>query len=201
MDLKGKVFGRLTVIEFSHKRKIVLKWRCICECGKETTVGSYELSAGRTQSCGCLRNERTSKATIKRNTTHGLSHKNEYFIYHDMHRRCYVKSNKRYKNYGGRGIGVCERWHNFECFFEDMKERPSKNHSIDRINTEGNYSPENCKWSTLTEQANNRTNNHYLIIDEIKMTMMEASLKYKINYSKLRSRLQRGWPVERAINE
>ena len=150
--LIGKKFGRLTVIsQLPAKSDYKIRWHCICDCGgKKDTIGKSLLN-GDTQSCGCLHKETMSKVK----TTHGMRHTSEYNIWSSMFLRCENRKNAGFKNYGGRGITVCERWRTFENFFADMGPRPSKKHSIDRIDNDRGYSPENCRWTTQDVQARN----------------------------------------------
>lgn len=152
-NLKGKVFGRLTVIELSKKSKPgKIYWECLCQCGNIKSISSNSLLSGNTKSCGCLRKEIVSSSK----STHKKSYSPEYNCYHHMLKRCYNKNNNVYQYYGARGIKVCDRWlESFENFYEDMGDRPSPNHSLDRINNDGNYEPSNCKWSTQSEQVIN----------------------------------------------
>lgn len=154
INITGQRFGRLVAVQMSpvnaSKR---LKWRCRCDCGNEKEALSHLLRAGLTRSCGCLQRE----ACREKNSTHGMRNAPEYSVWYDMKRRCHDPRNKRYADYGGRGIAVCERWQiSFANFYEDMGPRPTATHSIDRINNDGNYEPLNCKWSTKSEQAFNR---------------------------------------------
>jgi hypothetical protein len=145
----GEKFGRLTVISYKNKGH----WECLCDCGNTSYVYTGSLRRGFTNSCGCIHKEQLSARVTK----HGLSKSNEYKILRYMKDRCYNKNNSRYGDYGGRGIKVCERWlHSVENFVADMGKRPSKKHSIDRIDNNGNYDPDNCKWSTVSEQNCNQ---------------------------------------------
>jgi hypothetical protein len=151
-SIVGKKFGRLKVIKFSHVHKETSHYLCKCDCKSTVIVNRNQLSSGKTSSCGCLFKETRFK--------HGKSLTPEYTIRACMIDRCHNPKNKGYKDYGARGIQVCERWRNpengFKNFLEDMKERPDKTYSIDRINNDGNYEPNNCKWSTKKDQSRNQ---------------------------------------------
>ncbi len=154
--ITGQRFGRLIALEPVKLKPKQMHWRCRCDCGGETVVLGHKLRWGRTQSCGCL----ASDILIARSTIHGHTprgnHHPLYASWFSMIQRCYNPKNKSYYRYGGRGIGVCERWRgSFADFLADMGERPP-GLSLDRINNELGYSAENCRWSTPKEQANNR---------------------------------------------
>src|SRR5215471_1725927 len=141
----GQRYHRLTAIEFDGRDiRGCAVWRFRCDCGEEFTALAGNVRFGTTKSCGCLR--------IK----HGMIGTQEYHSWIGMRSRCSDPNHQGYKDYGGRGISVCERWSKFEHFYADMGPKPSSNHSIDRIDNNGNYEPSNCKWSTPKEQSNNQ---------------------------------------------
>jgi len=154
-NIVGLKFGRLTVLKetgiLKERRMLV---ECVCDCGEKTIKNSKLLLNGSTKSCGCY----SVECSIKRATKHGLCrHKKELFAFRNMINRCYNEKTKGFDYYGGRGINVCEPWRNsFENFFKDMGLSPSKNHSLDRINPNGSYSKENCRWVTPDIQAKNK---------------------------------------------
>jgi len=192
LDLTGKNVGRLTVLEFAYIQGKKRIWKCQCDCGNYAFIETCAINAGRQVSCGCYGREIASEVCIKRNTSHGKSNSRIYKIWFDMVRRCNDERRPAYKLYGAKGVKICDRWLKFENFLEDMGDPPSEKYSIDRIDYKGNYEPQNCRWATDFEQANNRSNNHVLFIGSEKFTIAEAARKFDINYSTLRARLARG---------
>ncbi len=198
IDLTGQKFGRLTVTEYSHTHDGCAFWKCICDCGNIVVVRSRDLRSGRTKSCGCLHKEAVKKMA----TTHGLCHDRLFSIWCAMRRRCTDPKYKFYHNYGGRGITVCEEWkNNFQAFYDWAKANGYRDDlSIDRIDVDGNYCPENCRWATMIEQANNKRNNHLITYNGKTLTMAEWSRKIGVSYQTLKDRINyHGWSIERAL--
>ena len=157
IDLVGQRFGRLKVIEENGRKQKQIAWLCECDCGNRVSVTGTHLRSGITQSCGCWHLERISQA----NTKHGQYGTPTYTSWAGMMQRCYDKNSGNYANYGGKGIEVCRRWWKFENFYEDMGDKP-EGLTIERIDTTGNYEPDNCKWATCQEQAQNRRFKGYI---------------------------------------
>lgn len=162
IDLTGQRFGRLLVLDrATNDAQGRARWRCACDCGNEAVITRHHLRDGRTKSCGCLRRDVASEL----NHTHGFASKGgvkpTYRIYRSMLSRTTNPRDASWKNYGGRGITVCDRWNparggSFENFLADVGERPADNLSLDRIDNDRGYEPRNVRWATATEQARNR---------------------------------------------
>lgn len=196
LDLKGRRFGRLTVIGFSHKRGHNAYYKCHCECGGIKFNQKSDLLSGKTKSCGCLLRE----ATRARSTTHGKSKTQAYRRWTNMFDRCENHKTMSYKFYGGRGIKVCKRWSRFENFFLDMGDVPD-GMSLERINNNKNYSPSNCIWANKITQANNTRANIIINFLGEKFTAKQASVLFGINYQTLVSRIKAKWSHDRALLE
>ena len=195
-DLTGKTFGRWTVLYFLYTTEHRdAYWMCRCECGSEHKVRSNQLKNGTNRSCGCLQRE----LTAEKNWKHGLSNHPMKQTYYAMLARCYNTTSTEYHNYGARGIFVCDRWRNsFPDFFNDMGERPN-GCTIDRIDNNGPYSPENCRWATWRQQRTNTRINHILEYDGKAQTIIEWADEIGISPNTIHSRLHRGWSVHDTI--
>lgn len=204
IDLTGKKFGRLTVVSLKQKASRIdgkqkpTKWLCLCDCGKEKAVNPSNLKSGFTQSCGCLQKERASNASPLK--THGKSNKAEYNSWHSMVQRCHNKNNPNYTHYGAKGVFVCHEWlFDFERFHSDMGDKPSKKHTIDRIDVTQGYSASNCKWSSKDEQANNKRNTKFLELDDKRLSISQWAKEIDLNPATIRMRLRNGWSVSEAL--
>ncbi len=203
--MTGKKFGRLSVIRLAGLRKDrVAMWECVCECGATTVTNGKFLRSGESQSCGCLRKERAAIATSRAKTTHGHTKNGKntraYRIWTNMRSRCENEKFDSYPYYGGRGIKVCDRWRVFELFLYDMG-APGAGESIDRINPDKDYEPDNCRWATKVEQANNTRRNVRIHYKGITRTMTQWSRIAGIAVGTIHSRMKRGWDGVRAISE
>jgi hypothetical protein len=205
LELTGQKFGRLTVENLNPVRTLSgsTRWNCICDCENKVTVIGSHLISGHTTSCGCFKIE----LSVKKCTTHGMSNTSEYNIYNLMIRRCTDSSVDSYIYYGGRGITVCDRWMNsFEAFYEDMGPRPSPDHSLDRKENDKGYYKDNCRWSTIVEQANNRRNNVFHDYKDQQLSLQQLAdlpetKKNGICIGTLKSRInQYNYSAEEAVN-
>lgn len=194
IDLTGKTFGRLTVIERAENDKRGgARWLCQCECGDKTIASSGHLKTGHTQSCGCFCKEQT----IKSSTTHGQRHTRLYGVWRAIHDRCENKNDSRYKSYGGRGIKCCDEWVKFELFYDwALTSGYQRGLSIDRIDNDGNYEEKNCRWITMLEQARNKQNN----VKYNGETMAECSRRTGLKIATISRRINiLGWTIEKAF--
>lgn len=196
----GMRFGRLVAIREvridKHKNHV---WEFSCDCGTVCEKTAPCVACGATSSCGCRAREESSARMKTRLTTHNLSRSKEYRIWAAMKTRCITPSAMGFKNYGGRGIGVCERWlHSFENFYADMGPRPP-GLTLERIDVNGNYEPSNCRWVTVREQQRNTRKNRRYTYKGESLTVGEWAEKYPIKAATLAARLRHGWSIEKAI--
>ena len=200
-DLTGRKFNRLTVIKRAENNRFgQTQWLCECICGNKCVIYGYDIKCGKTRSCGCLQKEQASYS----NTTHGLSNTSLYNIWLNMKGRCCNLKNKRYQDYGGRGIEVCQHWRNsYEAFEEDVSKLPhygEKGYTLDRIDNNGSYEPGNVRWATAKEQQNNTRRNHYLTYKGKTQTIAQWAEELGINRYTLYNRiLTYNWSIEKAL--
>lgn len=194
VDITGKTFNKLTAVSFHHKDKRgKAYWLFRCSCGKEVITRKGSVTSGEIKSCGCSHKEQ--------NITHGLSKSNLYFVFQAMKQRCYNKSNLGYSEYGGRGITICDEWlTNPESFYTWAIENGYKRGlSIDRIDNNKGYSPENCRWATQEQQQKNKRTNLSLTYKGKTCCASEWSDLYKVPRRKVYWRLSKGWSFEEAL--
>ena len=196
---KGDKYNKLTAIRFDHKDKWGQQyWLFKCDCGNKKVIKASNVKGNYVKSCGCLRKENIIRYG-KKSKTHGMTHTREYKSWQAMKDRCYNKNYPHYKDYGGRGIKVCNHWRNsFENFYKDMSKRP-KNTSLDRIDNNKGYYKKNCHWATTKEQANNRRNNRLLTFNNKTMTIAQWTSKTNLKYAILYTRLKKGWSIEKTL--
>ena len=200
IEMVGGRYGRLTVIEEAGRIRKEALWRCKCDCGNEVCVSGYYLRSGHTKSCGCLIPERTKEANI----THGLYGTRIHRIYTNMKTRCYNPNYYLFNRYGGHGITICDEWlranglANFHKW--SIENGYSEKLSIDRIDNKKGYSPDNCRWVTMSDQQNNRTNNRVFIVNGKAKTMAKWAEELGVSYCTLQRHAKSG-DAERYIME
>jgi len=202
LDLTGKQFGDWTVLYEEPQEGYVRKWRCRCVCGAEKTVYQGNLTQGKSHGCGCA----ARKLTGERARTHGKRNTRLYNIWVLMRRRCYDESSVSYKNYGGRGISVCDEWlghDGFQHFWDWSHENgysesaSPRDCSIDRIDVNGNYCPENCRWIDMRSQSRNKQGTHWVEFGGETISLAEFCERYNVAPALASARFQRGWsPAE-----
>ena len=209
IDIKGQKYGRLTVLEksepirFKGSGKTKIRWLCRCECGNTVVVTTGALRSGRTKSCGCYATEKQRIIGSKRKT-HGMAGTRLYDIWRSMKKRCDVKTTEAYKNYGGRGIKICNEWaNNYKSFYDwAISAGYKKGKEIDRIDNNGNYEPNNCRFVDEETQANNKRNVRLYTINGITKSLSQWCKDYDLDYYMVRQRIYKlGWTIEDALNK
>ena len=187
----GERYGHLTVIKPIGSTPKDVLWLCKCDCGNEKIIAARHLYTGRRSSCGC----------INPFVTHGGTRTRLYNIWAGMKQRCYDQKDPSYQKYGKKGITVCEEWiYDYPAFRDwSIKNGYDDSLSIDRIDNSKGYSPDNCRWATVKEQANNRTSNRVYEVNGIKGNITQLSDVFSIKYATARARINRGWSAERAF--
>lgn len=201
-DLTGQRFGRLTALEYVGGRY----WLCRCDCGNSHRVHGSNLVGGLVKSCGCLRTARTREANTRHGYARGNRPRSEYSTWYGMISRCHQENWINYEQYGGRGIAVCDRWRygegglsGFQCFLKDMGDKPSRSHTLERIEGHLPYQPSNCRWATRKEQARNRRSNRIVTYRGERMLLCDALSLAGISESGFYGRLNRGWTEAEAL--
>lgn len=207
IEQTGKVYGRWTVLSIVIEplNGTGQRWNCRCSCGTERSVSGSELRGGRSQSCGCLRHEPLTPERLAKIVRHGNTgtgwRTSEYSTWNGMLQRCLNPKNTGFAGYGGRGITVCREWvDSFASFLEDMGKKPSPKHSIDRIDNNGPYCKENCRWATASEQQLNTSQNHRLTLDGDTLTISEWSKRLGVRFETIYGRIRRGLSVEDTLS-
>lgn len=194
-DMVGKRFNKLTVIKYLYSDKYKNAcWECKCDCGNKVIVNSHDLKSGHTKSCGCLQKQRASESRTK----HNMCDSRIYHIWKGIKLRCYNPNNPAYKNYGGRGIIVCDEWlKDFKAFYNwALANGYNDDLTIDRIDVNGGYKPNNCRWITIQEQAKNRRSNHYITHNGKTQNISDWSKELGINRTTLTRKLKKGMSIK-----
>ena len=200
LEYIGRKSGRLAVIDVvtvqTKKVKQQKMLKCSCSCGRETNVLPYQFRNGSVRSCGCLR-------SVFHAVRDGRSYHPLYAIWYQMMRRCYYEKTDAYYRYGGRGIYVCDEWHdflNFAKWSDSVGGRPN-GYTLDRINNDGPYSPENCRWATMHDQCRNKSDNVIIEYNGKSQALVDWADEIGINKPALQHRYNRGWSIERMMTE
>lgn len=198
-NLLGQRFGRLVVLTEDAPRGYVKYWICECDCGTRKSVRTSHLRLGKIKSCGCLRHENISN--LKHGHTRQGNFSGEYKSWAAARGRCANPNNSRWDDYGGRGITICDRWlESFEAFYEDMGDRPTPKHTLERKDNDGPYSPDNCAWATRGEQANNKRDTLRVEHEGRQYSLAQLADHLGLNRQRLRHYYRvRNLPLEVAI--
>lgn len=205
LDMTGMTFGRLTVIghggiHVHPKGTRSHLWECKCSCGLISKKTRSNLLSGNCNSCGCLAKELLAKRRRTHGESQGRTRSREYGIYLAMKQRCRNSEQKSFSHYGGRGITICEKWmKSFKSFLDDMGRCPSPDHSIDRVDNNGNYEPGNCRWATQTEQMRNQAKNRILEFNGLSKCVAEWAEITGLHVNTIKFRLRSGWPIEEVL--
>lgn len=195
LQLTGCHFGMVIVLsEGGRDKHGAILWNCECNCGNASIIRGSSLTSGRVKSCGC-----GVLIAASAPKTHGESHLPLYRRWQSMLSRCQNPNNSEYRNYGGRGISITERWQSYEGFAADMKQGFDATLELDRIDVNGNYGPENCRWTTRKEQQRNKRSNHLITWNDKTLPAIEWALLLGIKPNTLIYRLRRGWPIGKAL--
>lgn len=201
LDITGRTYGRLTVLGFSRRdRNKALLWWCRCECGVVKEMVGASMKSGHAKSCGCYAKERTSEVMSQLKIKHGMSYSSEYISWGGMLYRCGNPNCKHYAAYGGRGIKVCKRWMKFENFYKDMGPKPGPKYSIDRIDNDGNYCKNNCRWSTNVDQCNNQRRSVFIEFNGKRQTISQWAVEIGIPPTTIANRMKNNRPLEEVLS-
>lgn len=206
LNIIGERYNKLLVLEEVDKSKYNRRFKCLCDCGNITIVAMNNMRSGKIASCGCHKLEQL----LLRNTTHNQRHTHLYEIWKGIKQRCYNPKHRAYHNWGGRGIKMCEDWkNNFQSFYDwsyangytlnNHYKKENDKLTIDRIDVNGDYCPDNCRWVKRIEQARNTRTNRNLIYKGEELCLSEWCEYLNLNYPTIYSRLNKGWSIERAF--
>ena len=196
LSLINKKVGRWTVLGVTENRSGNWLVLCECDCGTTRNVMASRLAAGNSKSCGCLSTE--NKITHGHTQSHRRAKSREYWIWNSMKNRCINPNYKHYKDYGGRGISLCQSWHVFENFFSDMGVKPD-GMTLERIDNSKGYSPENCRWESRHSQSRNKRSNRWITADGVSMVITDWAARIGLCHSTIIARIDRGWPDHLAV--
>ena len=197
-DIKGQVFGRLTVLERDSFVNGKTRWLCSCECGKQVLVIGQLLRNGKTKSCGCLRADRASEVAFKHGGYIGCKPSRTMRIWKNMIQRTSNPNCPMYARYGGAGIGVCNAWQTFQGFIADMGEAPDAL-TLERIDNSKGYSLDNCKWATYAEQSRNKSNSKKLTLNGRTQVAVDWMVELSLTHDQIYKRIRRGWSDEEVL--
>ena len=200
VDRSGHRYGRLVALRPTPLKESsgCIKWLCQCDCGNQTIVSGSALQSGATKSCGCLHKETAYRQSYR----HGMAQSRLYREWNNMKSRCNFKSGKCYSRYGGRGITYCKEWEDFVNFEKwALQNGYADNLTLDRINNDGSYTPDNCRWVTNIEQQRNKCDNHFITYRGQTKTVVEWAEAIGISSSTIIRRLRRGWSVAQALEQ
>lgn len=203
-DLTGLRFSRWSVMKLAGRDEGKnFFWECRCDCGKIVVVSGKNLRSGISRSCGCYSVDLLRSRSLRHGEGKRSNRSAEYRTWKAMNVRCHNKDQAAYKRYGGRGIRICRRWlgpNGFQNFLEDMGRKPTPEHTLDRIDNDGNYCSENCRWATRKQQARNTRTNRFLTYQGEKKTLSEWGERFHLAPDLISCRIKRGWSMEQALN-
>lgn len=197
----GQRFGRWTTLSEEPRGPQGRMVACRCDCGTVATVVYKSIRSGNKSSCGCLRREMVAAKNRKHGCAQRAGRLPEYWIWKRMRQRCNDPNNHEWDRYGGRGIAVDHKWDDFAAFLNDLGRRPSPRHSLERIDNDAPYMPGNVRWATASEQARNKRNTRWVDHQGRRWCLADLAETYSVPYGRLRTRLEKGWPLERALTE
>lgn len=204
LDLTGQKFGKLTAVsEAAPNARGQYMWNCVCECGQTRVVRTINLRAGTSRSCGCTNPKNFNTDRVLDPISGKMVRPDGYGSWKAMQSRCYTQSDPSYSDYGGRGIRMCDRWlgqGGLSNFLADMGPKPDKHYSVERIDPNGNYCPENCRWANPFEQSNNRRGLNWITHNGKTQTITQWNRELGLGVGGLELRLRRGWSLHEAIS-